>query len=82
MELQLEVGEGEEGEGRELVELGEEEGVRKLYDVPGLVEPQEVPVPLPLHPQLPAAPEVLERVRLLLIRAEKLCPDEQVGGRD
>jgi hypothetical protein len=69
--LQLEV--GEEGEGRGLGE----EGVRKLYDVPGLVEPQEVPVPLPLHPQLPAAPEVSERVRLRLTRAEELCPDER-----
>jgi hypothetical protein len=74
--LQLEV--GEEGEGRGLGE----EGVRKLYDVPGLVEPQEVPVLLPLHPLLPAALEVSERVRLRPTRAEEPCPDEQAGGRD
>jgi hypothetical protein len=78
--LQLEV--GEEGEGRELQGEEGEEGVRKLYDVPGLVEPQEVPVPLPLHPLLPAAPEVSERVRLRLTRAVEPCPDEQVGGHD
>ncbi len=78
--MERELGEeGEEGEGREL--QGEED-VLKLYDVPGLVEAQEVPVPLPLHPLLPAAPEVSERVRLRLTRAEEPCPDEQIGGHD
>ncbi len=79
LQLEKELGEEvEEGEGRELGE----EGVRKLYDVPVLVDAQEVPIPLPLHPLLPEAPEVLERVRLRLTRAEKISPDEQAGGHD